>query len=333
DVYSRGTRALRSKNRKLWDGSMSLGDLCRQASSDQVAPTRYTQLNLVGNTAAAIATFKSKYPDVVLHDGIGNSVGEFPIYEHAGVMSLEDMVCLVDARGTYMQELAENLVINGVEAGVGAARGLEAEEMIQIVTRVNDENGGQEAGFQAEIAGINTESQVTVTGYITELDLVGAAIKAAGGKFSKLRIAGPVHSRLQKETERRLEAYIGDSKAGPVIDNPKTKSMLSNRSGDFLESSSEVQPAICEHVTHTVQLWPSVQMAMGLRIGRHGQQEAINRTNAVHVFAEMGPGTTMADMYRPLEQKYPGQVYVLRFNEAMITGLDVEAIRHLRDAA
>ena len=123
-------------------------------------------------------------PDLVL----GHSVGEFAAACVSGMMSLEDSLALVAARGLLMGELAAD----GAMASVAGP-----------VAQVQEALG---AGFAIDLAADNGPIETVLSGNSAVLDTALAALAPKGWRTRRLSVSHAFHSRLMRPVADRLRA-------------------------------------------------------------------------------------------------------------------------------
>lgn len=109
---------------------------------------------------------------------LGHSVGEFTAAVVAGVLSLQDGIRLVTARGRLMQTLPPG----GAMASV-----LASETVVRDALR---------AAPEVELAAVNGPAQVAISGPAGAVDAVCAALTAQGVKCKRLAVSHASHSAL-----------------------------------------------------------------------------------------------------------------------------------------
>jgi acyl transferase domain-containing protein/ubiquinone/menaquinone biosynthesis C-methylase UbiE/acyl carrier protein len=168
----------------------SLIDILFEDATDdepKINNTRYTQ--------PALFAFEYAFAKVLLDFGVqpdllvGHSLGEFAAATISGVLSLEDAIKLVCARG--------RLMVEECTTGSMVSISLPAETVTEILS--NDAFSGQ-----LDIAGINTFEQVTVAGNSSAIAELIKVLETMGAEFKPLKISHAFHCHL---AEPMIESF------------------------------------------------------------------------------------------------------------------------------
>lgn len=189
---------------------------------------------------------------------IGHSLGEYVAAHLAGVMSLDDALQVVLARGRIMQSMA---------AGSMVSVQLSAEELAPYLRP------------GAEIAAVNAPELCVLSGATEAVDAVQKALEADGVSCKRLQVSHAFHSALM---EPALESFAAVLER--VRLQPPTLPYVSNVTGDWITAEQATSPAYyCAHLRRPVQF------QAGLR--------ALSRAAEMH-WLEVGPGGVLASLAR-----------------------------------
>ncbi len=191
---------------------------------------------------------------------IGHSLGEYVAACIAGVMSLEDALTLVAARGRLMQALPEN----GEMASVFADEARVAAAIAPHAARVS-------------IAAINEPSQTVISGERGAVTEILAQLAEAGVKAKRLTVSHAFHSPLMAPM---LEAF------GAALDrvtfSPPRIPVISNVTGKVATAAEICSPAYWrDHVLAPVRFAQGINAMHALGVG---------------VLLESGPQPTLSAM-------------------------------------
>ena len=193
----------------------------------------------------------------------GHSLGEWAALCAAGVVSFEDAVRILYARGRFMQEACE-----AAPGGMLAVIGLPPEELEAVAAQ---------SGL--EMANLNSPQQTVLSGAADRLEAGAEAAKAAGAKRAiRLPVAGAFHSTLMQPAADRLAALL----AAVEFRAPATP-VWSNVSGRRHGGPDEIRAAMVAQVVSGVR-WTDCyrdMAAAGMTLG-----------------LECGPGRVLADLGR-----------------------------------
>ena len=191
----------------------------------------------------------------------GHSLGEWTALHEAGVVSFEDALRVLCARGQFMQEACQ-----ATPGGMLTIIGLPLDK-VQEVART--------AGL--EVANLNSPVQTVLSGHADRIAAGEAAAKAAGAKRAlRLTVAGAFHSSLMKPAADRLADFL----QGVEFHAPKCP-VWSNATGKPHADPDEIRRRMVAQVISSVR-WTDCftdMAAAGLTAG-----------------FECGPGTVLAGL-------------------------------------
>jgi [acyl-carrier-protein] S-malonyltransferase len=140
---------------------------------------------------AALAHFSGG--KLVVAGTAGLSSGEWAALHEAGVISFEDAVRVLRARGQFMQETCE-----ATPGGMLTVIGLSLDKVQEVA-----------AASGLEVANINSPGQTVLSGPADRIAAGETAAKAAGAKRAlRLTVAGAFHSSLMKPAADKLAAFL-----------------------------------------------------------------------------------------------------------------------------
>lgn len=233
------------------------------AESDDAALLQRTDFAQAGLLAIEVALWRlweswGVRPDLVL----GHSLGELGAAHVAGVMSLEDVCKLVEARGRLMRALSSHGGM--VSLGVGADDVAHAIEHLGL-------------GRKIAIAGYNTPKQTVVSGDLDAIEGLRAYFSERGRKSSMLRVSHAFHSH-------HVSAILADFQrvAETVTFHPPQLDFVSTLTGQLANFHQLKEPGY----------W--VQQARCPVRFSHGIETLLR--HGVNVFLEMGPRPLLCGM-------------------------------------
>ncbi|KAA8784590.1 ACP S-malonyltransferase [Paenibacillus amylolyticus] len=170
----------------------SLSNLIFEGPDTELKQTSNTQPALLTASIALLEAFKEK--GIEADYAAGHSLGEYSALVAAGVLSFEDAVRIVRARGQYMEE-----AVPGGQGAMAAVLGADREALGVLCREVS------ESGQAVELANINCPGQIVISGVKEGVDAVSERVKEAGGKRAlALEVSGPFHSSLMKGAAEKL---------------------------------------------------------------------------------------------------------------------------------
>lgn len=203
----------------------------------------------------------------------GLSLGEYTALYAAGAFEFEDGVRLVQQRGRFMQEAAEQTE-SGMLSLIGADEAL-AEEICQKAR-------GQEV---LTLANLNCPGQVVISGNKAALERAKPLAEDRGLRLVALSVAGAFHSPLMAPAadalSRALEATTIRPPRFPVVRNADAA---------FYRTPEQIREGLTRQLTAPV-LWQKCVASL---------QKA-----GVGAFVEFGPGRVLTGLMRKIDRKIP----------------------------
>ena len=200
----------------------------------------------------------------------GHSLGEWAALHEAGVVSFEDAVRILRARGQFMQEACE-----ATPGGMLTIIGLTLDKVREVA---------QASGL--EVANLNSPVQTVLSGHADRIPAGEAAAKAAGAKRAlRLTVAGAFHSSLMKPAADKLADFL----QGVEFRAPQYP-VWSNATGKSHGTPDEIRRAMVAQVVSSVRWTDGVadMVAAGMTAG-----------------CECGPGTVLAGLVKRIAPDVP----------------------------
>lgn len=217
-------------------------------------------------TAACFQALKSQILNFSCRAAAGLSLGEWSALHLAGVVSFEDGLRVLEARGRYMQEACQE------QAGAMlSVIGLAGEKLQKIAA---------ESGV--EIANYNSPEQTVFSGHKKNIQEAEKTAKAAGAKRTiMLNVAGAYHSSLMKSAGDKMSALL----SGVQFNSAKFP-VMSNVTGKAHGSPEEIKLAMVRQVTSSVNWIDCVR-----NLGKTG----------VNCYVECGPGRVLSGLAKRIQ--------------------------------
>jgi phthiocerol/phenolphthiocerol synthesis type-I polyketide synthase E len=230
--------------------------LFESATSEQINQTSLAQPALFVTEYALACLWKSwgVEPAAML----GHSIGEYVAAHLAGVLSLEDALAVVTARGRLMQALP---------AGAMAAVHLPESELRPRLER------------SVEIAAINAPALCTISGAIAAVSELVQRLQASGVDTRALHTSHAFHSSMMEPVLQPFTQLLEGIKLAPP-----SIPYISNLTGTWITAEQATSPSYyASHLRH------AVKFEAGLR--------TIAADPALYLL-EVGPGDTLTTLAR-----------------------------------
>lgn len=193
----------------------------------------------------------------------GLSLGEWTALHMAGVLSFEDTVKVLEARGRFMQEACDEQA-----GGMVSIIGLSREQLDIICTETG-----------VTVANLNSSAQTVLSGTKAGIGKAAALATEAGAKRAIiLNVAGAFHSPLMASAGAKLDEML----AGVTFNEPAVP-VLSNVKGEPHAGADAIRANMVRQVTDSV-LWLSCVEWM--------QAQGVDR------YVECGPGKVLTGLIK-----------------------------------
>ena len=197
---------------------------------------------------------------------IGHSIGEYVAACLAGVLTLEEALALVAARGKLMQTLAEGAML---------AVPLPEPEVEALI------------GNELSLAAINAPSLCVVSGQLQAVKALEALLDREGVSVRRLHTSHAFHSRMMDPI---LDAFTNLVK-GVSLKPPKIP-YISNVTGRWVTESETIDASYwARHLRQTVRF-------------ADGMSELLKESEMI--LLEVGPGKTLSNLAKRLPNKSDG---------------------------
>jgi len=169
----------------------------------------------------------------------GHSLGEYSAMVDAGVLTPEDALRAVTARGELMAEAGAQITAEKGDIGMAAVIGIGPDAVREAL----------EGQVDVWSANENGPAQVAIGGTKAGMDGAADALKAAGARrIIPLKVSCPFHTPLMAGPAESMKSVLADI----TFSNP-VKSVWSNVSAAVVKSGDEARTLLVEQVTHPVR--------------------------------------------------------------------------------
>jgi [acyl-carrier-protein] S-malonyltransferase len=206
-------------------------------SEDDLKATENAQPAIV---LASLAARESLQAEGIESAGAaGHSLGEYTAMVDGGVLSAEDALKAVSARGAFMAAAGAEITAQKGEIGMAAVIGIGPEA----------DRGALEGRPDVWSANENGPAQVAIGGTVAGMNGAEDALKAAGARrIIPLKVSCPFHTPLMAGPAESMRAFLAD-----ITFNNPAKSVWSNVSASPVSDGDEARSLLVEQVTHPVR--------------------------------------------------------------------------------
>lgn len=247
-----------------------LSSIIFNGPDEDLKQTVNTQPALLATSMAYLEAIRGKgiEPDYVA----GHSLGEYSALVCAGVLSFEEAVSIVRARGEYMEA-----AVPGGQGAMAAVLGADREALSELCKNITAE------GHVVELANMNCPGQIVISGSAQGVAAAAERVKEAGGKRAiPLEVSGPFHSTLMKEAANRLA-----DKLEQAAFNTPSVPVVANVTARPVEDAAAIRGLLVEQVYSPVLWHDSVEWMIA---------------QGVDTFVEIGPGSVLSGLIKKIDK-------------------------------
>ena len=244
-----------------------LATLCFDGPADELKKSHNTQPAIFTVSAVAFEALKLKKP-MEFDFAAGHSLGEWGALYVAGVISFEDTLRVLKARGEFIQAACD-----ANPGGMLAVIGFDGEPLKKIAAETG-----------VTLANINCPGQIVLSGTAAAIEKAAEACKTAGAKRAlPLPVAGAFHSPLMQPAAEKLAGFLENiSFAAPRIP------VLSNVTGAPHESVEAIRANMVAQITGSVRWVECMQYLIA-----QGVTEGV----------ECGPGKVLNGLMKRIDKR------------------------------
>jgi len=248
----------------------SLTDMIFNGPEDVLKQTVHTQPALLTVSTAFLklvekAGYKADYV-------AGHSLGEYSALVAAGVISFEDAVKTVRARGEFMEQ-----AVPSGQGAMAAVLGAEREALQALCLEITNQ------GNSVELANVNCPGQIVISGTVAGVNEVVARGKEIGAKrVIPLEVSGPFHSSLMSAAAAQLGGVLAELSLEEA-----TLPVIANVTAEPVTSANEIRQLLERQVCAPVLWEDSVNKLIDL---------------GVDTFVEIGSGSVLAGLIKKIDR-------------------------------
>ncbi|MFC1467150.1 ACP S-malonyltransferase [Verrucomicrobiota bacterium] len=238
-----------------------------EGPAEELTKSNITQPAIFVVSMAAYTALKLKNPELTFDAAAGHSLGEWAALCVAGVISFEDGLKALKARGEFIQEACE-----ANPGGMLAVIGLDDDKVKAVA---------EEAGIY--VANFNSPGQVVCSGLKEGIEKAAVLAKEAGAKRAlPLAVAGAFHSPLMNPAAEKMAAFLNDIE----LNEPQIP-VLSNVTGAAHADVAAIRENMVNQITGSV-LWVDDVKWM--------------REQGIDTFVECGPGKVLNGLIKRIDR-------------------------------
>jgi [acyl-carrier-protein] S-malonyltransferase len=238
-----------------------ISEIMFSAEENVLRQTQYAQPAIFIHSTIIFDLIKDQKECVAV---AGHSLGEFSALYANNFFDFETGLQIVDVRAKAMHECELNNP-GKMSAVIGAS--------IDKIQTICD-------SVDCEIANINSDSQIVISGSEESIDLASESLKTIGAKVIPLSVSGAFHSKLMSEAKNKLTDIINISRFNEV-----SSPIVSNFNARPNRSIEEIKHALIEQIDNPVQWSKSIKS-----LGKLSNE-----------FVEIGPKKVLSNIIKKID--------------------------------
>lgn len=235
---------------------------------ETLTKSAHAQPGIFVASVAAYTLLNERHPGLAIHSMAGLSSGEWTALHLSGVLSFEQTLRVLEARGRLMQQACEERP-GAMVSIIGAD-----ETHLKVLCEATG----------AEMANLNSRDQTVLSGSKESIDAAEVKSKELGiRKAIRLNVAGAFHSSLMKGAADRFAAFLETVDFGtPSIP------VLANVTGQpHVSDGRAIREAMVQQVYKSVRWYQGVEWMTGQGVTR---------------FIECGPGKVLSGLVKRIDK-------------------------------
>ena len=238
-----------------------ISEIMFSAEENVLRQTQYAQLAIFIHSTIIFDLIKDKKECIAV---AGHSLGEFSALYANNFFDFETGLQIVDVRAKAMHECELNNP-GKMSAVIGAS--------IDKIQTICD-------SVDCQIANINSDSQIVISGNEKSIDLASESLKKIGAKVIPLSVSGAFHSKLMSDAKNKLSDIINTSRFNKV-----SSPIVSNFNAKPNRSIEEIKHALIEQIDNPVQWSKSIKSLSELS----------------NEFVEIGPKKVLSNIIKKID--------------------------------
>ena len=246
-----------------------ISEIMFSAEENVLRQTQYAQPAIFIHSTIIFDLIKDQKECVAV---AGHSLGEFSALYANNFFDFETGLQIVNIRAKAMHDCELNNP-GKMSAIIGAS--------IDKIESICD-------SVDCQIANINSDSQIVISGSEESIDLASENLKTIGAKVIPLSVSGAFHSKLMSEAKNKLTDIINISKFNEV-----SSPIVSNFNAKPNRSIEEIKHALIEQIDSPVQWSKSIKS-----LGKLSNE-----------FVEIGPKKVLSNIIKKIDDSLTISTY------------------------